>query len=152
MVKPGRCELRRSVGSGGSAGSTVATDDGFDGWTSTTGGLLSLAVSSAPGVLSGDDESVVVSVVVPRCGLRPEPAPGVPAEPLCWGPAEPSEVESALEGAGSSAWAIPLPNPTATQADSKNAATINRSHQSKDDLPVFGSLMRFVDNRTPLAR
>jgi hypothetical protein len=44
-------------------------------------------------------------------------------------PAELSELESPAEGGGSSAWAIPLANPTVTQADSKNAATISRNHQ-----------------------
>ena len=44
-------------------------------------------------------------------------------------PAELSELDLLPEGDGSSAWAIPPPNPTATQADSKNAATINRNHQ-----------------------
>jgi hypothetical protein len=50
---------------------------------------------------------------------------GPPAE----GPGEPSELDSPLEGDGPSARAIPLPNPTVTQADSKNAATISRNHQ-----------------------
>jgi hypothetical protein len=37
-------------------------------------------------------------------------------------------LESAPDGDGSSAWLMPLDQPTATQADSKNAATINRNH------------------------
>jgi hypothetical protein len=40
-----------------------------------------------------------------------------------------SELESPFEGDGSSAWAIPLAKPTATQVASKNAATVNRNHQ-----------------------
>jgi hypothetical protein len=43
--------------------------------------------------------------------------------------AELSELELPLGGAGSSAWAIPLASPTATQVDSKKAATTNRNHQ-----------------------
>jgi hypothetical protein len=54
--------------------------------------------------------------------------------------AELSELDVLPEGDGSSAWAIPLPKPTATHADSKDAATISRKH------------LRFVDTCTPLAR
>jgi hypothetical protein len=43
--------------------------------------------------------------------------------------AELSELESPAELDGSSAWAIPLAKPTVIQADSKNAATVNRNHQ-----------------------
>jgi hypothetical protein len=78
--------------------------------------------------------------------LRSAPAPGASACAGCFGgsasaafggsgfaafgaPAGLSELDSPAEGDGSSAWAIPLANPTATQADSKNAATISRNHQ-----------------------
>ena len=44
-------------------------------------------------------------------------------------PSELSELELSLEGDESSAWATPLANPTATQVDSKKAATTNRNHQ-----------------------
>jgi hypothetical protein len=54
---------------------------------------------------------------------------GAPAEAPCLGPGEPSELVSPPEGDGLSARAIPLANPTVTQADSKNAATISRNHQ-----------------------
>jgi hypothetical protein len=43
--------------------------------------------------------------------------------------AELSELDLLPEGEGSSALAIPLPNPTATQADSRKAATTSRNHQ-----------------------
>jgi hypothetical protein len=46
-----------------------------------------------------------------------------------FGPGEPSELEVLSDDDGSSARATPLPTPTATQADSKRAATENRSHQ-----------------------
>ncbi|WP_041312717.1 hypothetical protein [Mycobacterium sp. JS623] len=42
---------------------------------------------------------------------------------------DPAEVEVSPEGDGSSALAIPLLNPTATQADRTKAATVNRNHQ-----------------------
>jgi hypothetical protein len=44
-------------------------------------------------------------------------------------PSELAELELPLDGAGSSAWAVPLASPTTTQVDSKKAATTNRSHQ-----------------------
>ena len=49
----------------------------------------------------------------------------------CRAPGDPSELDSPPEGDGrrSSAWAIPLANPTTTQVVSKNAATVNRNHQ-----------------------
>jgi hypothetical protein len=46
-----------------------------------------------------------------------------------FGAGELSEVESPPDGDDSSALARPLPNPTATQADRTNAATVNRNHQ-----------------------
>ncbi|HKP41877.1 hypothetical protein [Mycobacterium sp.] len=103
-------------------------------WTPTS---LSLAVSSAVAGFSGGDDSEVVSAVVWGRGLRTGRGLGASACADCFGgsadaafggPAELSELESALDGDGSSAWAIPLANPTVTQADSRNAATINRNH------------------------
>jgi hypothetical protein len=124
MVKPGRCAVRRAGGFGGSSGSASATDAGA--------GLLLLAVSSAVVVLWLGDPSVAVP------GFRSTLAPGASASAdrfggsafLAFGAsAELSELDLLPEGDGSSAWATPLPNPTATQADSKKAATISRNHQ-----------------------
>jgi hypothetical protein len=124
MVKPDRCAVRRAGGFGGSSGSASATDAGA--------GLLLLAVSSAVAVLSLGDDLVVVS------GFRSTLAPGESASAdrfggsafLAFGaPAELSELDLLPEGEGSSAWAIPPPNPTAAQADTRNAATISRNHQ-----------------------
>src|SRR5829696_3004786 len=141
MVKPGRRELCRTRGSGGSLESVSASDAGAVGWTPTMGGLRSLTVSSAVVVLLLGD--AVVGSVVARSrarvsGLWSGPAPGASACADRFGgsafaafgaPSEPSEVESPPEGDGWSACAIPLAPPTATQADSKNAATISRNHQ-----------------------
>jgi hypothetical protein len=133
MGTSARRGLCRTRGCGESSGSGSATDADDDGWTSTTGTSLSLAVSSAVAVSSrGDDSGVRVS------GFRWGLVPGALASADCFGGsafaasgalAELSELESAFEGDGSSAWAIPLPNPTATQVASKNAATVNRIHQ-----------------------
>jgi hypothetical protein len=103
MVKPGRCELRRADGFGGSSGSAFASDAGSDGW-STVAGLVPVVASSA------------------ECF-------GGSAFAAFGASAELSELDLLPEGDGSSAWAIPPPNPTATQADSRNAATISRNHQ-----------------------
>jgi hypothetical protein len=46
-----------------------------------------------------------------------------------FGACESCEVEASPEADGSSAWAIPLLKPTATQADSTRAATVSRNHQ-----------------------
>jgi hypothetical protein len=132
MVKLGRCELPRVGGFGGSAGSASAIGSGFDGLTSSMGALLSVAVSPAVVLLSLGDDSVAVP------GFRSTLAPGASASAdrfggsafLAFGAsAELSELDLLPEGDGSSAWATPPPNPTATQADSKKAATISRNHQ-----------------------
>jgi hypothetical protein len=102
MVKPGLCELRRG------------------------GGFLPL-VGSSVAVLSVGDDSVVVSEVVPVDGFDGSGVEAFGAS--AFGPGELSDVEASPEGDGSSAHAIPLPKPTATQADSMKAATVNRSHQ-----------------------
>jgi hypothetical protein len=119
--------LCRTRGSGGSPGSVAVPD--ADGWTSTTGASLSLVVCSAVAVSSPGDDSGVwglgLWLVLASCVVRF----GGSAFAAFGAPAELSELESALEGDGSSAWAIPLANPTATQVASKNAATINRNHQ-----------------------
>jgi hypothetical protein len=91
--------------------------------TSTTGGLLSVAVSPAVAFLSLGDDSVVVS------GFRSGAASGASAFLAFGASAELSELDLPPEGDGSSAWATPLPNPTATHAESKKAATISRNHQ-----------------------
>jgi hypothetical protein len=151
LVKPGCRELCRTCGS------------------------LPRTVFSVVAVLARGDDSVVVSAVVTGlvarsgfavcgsragglrrangvvgCGTAPG-APAVAAEPTCR-PGEPSELESPPEGDGPSARAIPLANPTVTQTESSNAASVNPNHQQEDDLPVFSSHMRFVNDRTPLAR
>jgi len=103
-VSLGRCVLRRVVGF-----------------------LLPLVVSSTVGALASGDASVSVSDVVGASAF------GVFGVLGAFGPfgasAELSDVESPFEGDGSSAWAIPLVSPTATQADKTKAATVNRSHQ-----------------------
>jgi hypothetical protein len=103
-VSPGRCELRRACGCGGSSGSEEAA--GF-----SAGSVLSSA---------SDDDSLPASGSTDGFG---EPAFGA------FGADELSEVESPPDGDASSAWARPLPNPTATQADNTKAATVNRNHQ-----------------------
>jgi hypothetical protein len=100
MAKPGLCELRRG------------------------GGFLPV-VGSGVVVLSLGDDSVVVSEVVPPDGFDASGVEAFGASAL----GELSDVEASPEGDGSSAHAIPLPKPTATQADSMKAATVNRSHQ-----------------------
>jgi hypothetical protein len=96
------------------------------------GALLSVAVSPAVVMVSLGDDSVVVS------GFRSTLAPGASASADRFGgsaffafgaSAALSALDVLPEGGGSSAWATPLPNPTATQADSKQAATISRNHQ-----------------------
>jgi hypothetical protein len=115
----------RVCGSGGSSGSGVAT------------------VLSARSVLSSacDDDSAVPSDVASgwsafagRFGRSGFDAFGAAS----LAPGVLSEVEVLPDGDGSSARAIPLPNPTATQADSNNAANRN-----------CNSLMRIVDTRRP---
>jgi hypothetical protein len=143
----GRPELCRIRGSGGSPEPASATDAGGAGWTPTLGGSLSLSVSAAAAVLLPGDDSVVVSAVVTRfvvrsgvrvSVLRSAPAPGASAWTDGFGgsafeafgaAAEPSELELPPEGDGLSARAIPLANPTVTQADSTNATSVNRNHQ-----------------------
>jgi hypothetical protein len=115
MVKPGRCVLRRADGFGGSSGSAFATDAGSDGW-STVVGLVSVVVSSADGLLS-------------LGGIPALECFGGSAVAAFGASAELSELDLLPEDDGSSALAIPPPNPTATQADSRNAATISRNHQ-----------------------
>jgi hypothetical protein len=129
MVKPGRCVLRCADGFGGSSGFAFATDAGSDGW-STVVGLVSF-VSSAV---------VVLSLGVVGSGVPVLECFGGSAFATFGASAELSELDLLPEGDGSSAWATPPANPTATQADSRKAATISRSHT------------RFVDNCTPLAR
>jgi hypothetical protein len=103
-VSLGRCELRRVVGF-----------------------VPLLAVSSAAEALSSGDAWDPVSDVVGASAFGAFGGLGA------FGPfgvsAELSDVESPFEGDGSSAWAIPLVSPTATQADKTKAATVNRSHQ-----------------------
>jgi hypothetical protein len=96
--------------------------------TPSVGGLLSVGVSSVVGLPSLGDDSVVVS------GLRSGASAGADrfggsASAAFGAPAELSELDLLPEGDVSSAWAIPLPNPTASQAESNNAATISRNHQ-----------------------
>ncbi|MDT5303463.1 MAG: hypothetical protein QOG79_6778, partial [Mycobacterium sp.] len=106
-----------------------------------------VAVSSALGFLSPGFRSTLAPGASPSADRF-----GGSAFAAFGAPAELSELDLLPEGDGSSAWAIPPPNPTATQADSKKAATISRNHQLKVDLHVFSSNLRFVDNCTPLAR
>jgi hypothetical protein len=118
--------VRRADGFGGSSGSASATDAGAGA------GLLLLAVSSAVVVLWRGDSAVVVSGFRSGAASRALACAdffGGSAFAAFGASAELSELDLLPEGDGSSAWATPLPNPTATQADNKKAATISRNHQ-----------------------
>jgi hypothetical protein len=115
MVKLGRRLSGRVFGCVGSSGSAAAV------------------VSSAGVGLSSawDDVSVAsLAFVSPFPRWSAPPVSGFDAfGASALGPGEPSEVDASPDGEGSSAHAIPLLSPTATQADRTNAATVIRNHQ-----------------------
>ena len=130
MVKPGRCELRRARRLRRVAGGLTSRypirwllTAGRQRWAAS----VSLAVSSADGLWRRRRFGVAASVV-PRCGLRTVPAAGESAFAVFRRVGRRSRAHSPNsihhpKVTGHRRGRYRWPSPTATQADSKNAAT-----------------------------